>query len=54
MTGEPTNNSPIPRRQFLKLSAAPVGTVGVKGGKPSYEARAGTLEIREIKCVARS
>lgn len=34
-------------------TAAGYGTVGVKRGKPFYEAKAGNLEIREIKYAAR-
>ncbi len=34
-------------------TATGYGTVGVKGGKPFYEAKAGTLEIHEIKYSAR-
>lgn len=34
-------------------TASGYGTVGVKGGKPFYEPKAGALEIRELKYVAR-
>ena len=34
-------------------TATGYGTVGVRKGKPFYEAKAGTLEIREIKYVKR-
>jgi uncharacterized protein (DUF608 family) len=35
-------------------TATGYGTVGVKDGKPFYEAKAGSLEIHEIKYVARA
>jgi uncharacterized protein (DUF608 family) len=34
-------------------TATGYGTVGVRKGKPFYEAKAGTLDLREIKCLRR-
>jgi hypothetical protein len=39
-------------RCFL-ATASGYGTVGVKKGKPFYEAKAGTLDIRETRYVKR-
>jgi Glycosyl-hydrolase family 116, catalytic region/beta-glucosidase 2, glycosyl-hydrolase family 116 N-term len=40
--------------QAFFAAATGYGTVGVRKGKPFYEPKAGTLDIREIKYVARS
>ena len=39
-------------RSFFS-TATGYGTVGVRKGKPFYETKAGTLEIRDIKYVKR-
>ena len=40
-------------RSFL-ATATGYGTVGVKQGKPFVDVKAGTIEVKEIKCSART
>ena len=40
--------------QCFLSTATGYGTVGLRKGRPFYEPKAGTLDIREIKHVARS